>query len=113
MRAMRLARWWILPAIIVAGLAVAWRVWPPRRPDASPPSGSTGAPAVAATTATFVGSDTCRGCHQDAFTAWQSSQHREAMQPATSASVKGRFDGAEFRYDTVVSTFFQRDGRYW
>ena len=35
------------------------------------------------------------------------------MQPASDASVKGRFDGAQFRYDNVVSRFFQRDGRYW
>src|SRR5262245_17785522 len=35
------------------------------------------------------------------------------MLPADSTSVKGRFDGAEFRYDDVVSRFFQRGSRYW
>jgi predicted CXXCH cytochrome family protein len=35
------------------------------------------------------------------------------MLPADSTSVKGRFDGVEFRDDEVPSRFFQRDGRYW
>ena len=35
------------------------------------------------------------------------------MQPANTTSVKGGFDNVRFRYDDVVSTFFQRDGRYW
>ena len=35
------------------------------------------------------------------------------MQPANPTSVKGGFDNVRFRYDDVVSTFFQRDGRYW
>jgi Flp pilus assembly protein TadD len=35
------------------------------------------------------------------------------MQPANTTSVKGAFDNVRFRYDDVVSTFFQRDGRYW
>ena len=25
----------------------------------------------------------------------------------------GRFDGSQLRHDDIVSTFFQRDGRYW
>ena len=35
------------------------------------------------------------------------------MQPANPTSVKGGFDNGRFRYDDVVSTFFERDGRYW
>ena len=34
------------------------------------------------------------------------------MQPADATSVRGRFDDAQFRYDDVVSRFFQREGRY-
>jgi predicted CXXCH cytochrome family protein len=47
------------------------------------------------------------------FKAWRGSQHQEAMQPADSTSVRGDFGNSRFRYDDVVSTFFQREGRYW
>lgn len=99
----------LLPAIgvIAAAGVLIWRLQAPA-PAVTPP---VAVPHPAA--ATFVGADACGGCHQDVYRAWRTSQHREAMQPADTTSVKGRFDGSRFRYDNVVSTFFQRDGRYW
>lgn len=63
--------------------------------------------------ATFVGSDTCRGCHAAEFDAWAPSQHARAMQPATEATVLGDFSGARYSHSGVTSTFFRRDGRYF
>lgn len=63
--------------------------------------------------ATFVGSDTCRGCHAAEFGAWAPSQHARAMQPATEATVLGDFADARYTHGAITSTFFRRDGRYF
>ena len=86
--------------------ALIWLVLMPARWRHQPAAPS--APA-----ATYVGAETCAPCHRADYDAWASSQHREAMLPASAASVKGRFDGAEVREGGVVSKMFQRDGRYW
>src|ERR1051325_1467057 len=91
-------------AVIAIGAAVLWR-GAALRPHSA---GSETLPA-----ATYVGAESCAGCHRDAYDAWRKSQHHASMQPATSTSVKGRFDGNQFKYDSVVSTFSERDGRYW
>ena len=62
--------------------------------------------------ATFVGSETCAGCHQTEADLWHKSQHRVAMQHATENSVLGEFSDASFDYYGVHSRFFRRDGKY-
>ena len=62
--------------------------------------------------ATFVGSETCAGCHHTEADLWHSSQHRLAMQHATENSVLGDFNDASFDYYGVHSRFFRRDGKY-
>src|ERR1700704_3076265 len=69
------------------------------------------APAVAA--ATFVGSETCAGCHQEQAQLWRGSQHQLAMQHATDKSVQGDFNDAGFDYYGVSSRFFRKDGKYF
>jgi predicted CXXCH cytochrome family protein len=71
---------------------------------------SGGSPAVAA--ATFVGSETCTGCHRAEAELWRASQHRLAMQHATDKSVLGNFNDASFDYYGVQSRFFRRDGKF-
>jgi tetratricopeptide (TPR) repeat protein len=98
---------------LIAGVIV-WQL--PTRRSIRPshaPSQDSGAGPPTSADASYVGAEKCAGCHQDAFKAWRASQHREAMQPADTTSVRGRFDDAQFRYNEVVSRFFQRDGRYW
>ncbi len=68
--------------------------------------------ATSASAATFVGSDTCAGCHRNEADLWRSSQHRLAMQHATGKSVLGDFNDASFDYYSVHSRFFRRDGKY-
>ncbi len=60
----------------------------------------------------YVGSAACGGCHAQEAALWKGSYHDRAMQPATSATVLGKFDRARFEKDGVRSTFFTRDGQF-
>src|SRR5262249_46921986 len=70
-------------------------------------------PAPAEHPPAFAGHAACAGCHAAEAAAWQTSQHAAAMQPATPVTVLGNFDGAEFTYEGVTSTFFRRDDRFF
>lgn len=61
---------------------------------------------------TFVGAPRCATCHPAESSAWRSSQHAVAMQPARPAAVLGRFDGARLTSDGLTTTFLRRDDRY-
>jgi predicted CXXCH cytochrome family protein len=65
-----------------------------------------------ASTPTFVGSETCAGCHQAEAERWRSSQHKLAMQHANDTAVLGDFNDASFDYYGVHSRFFRRDGKF-
>ena len=73
--------------------------------------GST-AGAAPASAATFVGSETCAGCHRAEAELWRGSQHKAAMQHATDKTVLGDFRDAGFDYYGVHSRFFRRDGKF-
>jgi len=75
---------------------------------------SAGMPAAqtASEPGTFVGSETCAGCHRSEAEAWQTSQHRHAMAHATEKTVLGDFSGVEFDHYGVKSRFFRRDGNF-
>jgi len=62
--------------------------------------------------ATFVGSESCAGCHQAQAELWRSSQHKLAMQPATDHAVLGDFADASFDYYGIHSRFLRKDGKY-
>jgi predicted CXXCH cytochrome family protein len=64
------------------------------------------------TKATFVGSETCAGCHQAEAGLWQGSQHQLAMAHATDKSVLGDFSDTTFEYFGTKSRFFRKDGEY-
>jgi predicted CXXCH cytochrome family protein len=59
-----------------------------------------------------MGSAACADCHQQAYQAWRSSHHYQAMLPATAESVVGAFDGRSFEYAGVASRFFRDGDRY-
>jgi predicted CXXCH cytochrome family protein len=67
----------------------------------------------AAASATFVGSETCAGCHQAEAGLWRSSQHQHAMAHATDQSVLGNFSDTSFDYYGVRSRFFRKDGKFF
>ena len=62
--------------------------------------------------ATFVGSETCAGCHQTEAKLWNASQHKVAMQHATEKTVLGNFNDASFDHYGVHSRFFRKDGKF-
>jgi predicted CXXCH cytochrome family protein len=62
--------------------------------------------------ATFVGSQTCAGCHQAQAKLWDGSQHKLAMQHATDKTVLGDFNDTSFDYYGVHSRFFRQDGKF-
>jgi predicted CXXCH cytochrome family protein len=66
----------------------------------------------AALAATFVGSESCAGCHRAEAELWRASQHRLAMQHATDKTVLGDFSDASFDHYGVHSRFFRRDGKF-
>jgi predicted CXXCH cytochrome family protein len=92
-------------ALVVTLLFRSQRV---RQPDDS----GAAAPITAPLAPEFVGHPACIGCHRGESEAWRGSQHAQAMQPATPATVLGRFDETRFTYDGVTSTFFRRGDRY-
>jgi tetratricopeptide (TPR) repeat protein len=74
--------------------------------------GRTSSPPAPGAEATFVGSETCAGCHQAEAKLWQGSQHQRAMAHATDKSVLGDFSDATFEYFGIKSRFFRKDGKY-
>ena len=56
--------------------------------------------------------ESCAGCHQVQFSQWQASQHAEAMQPASSNTVLGNFDGQSLTHAGVRYRFLGAEGRY-
>ena len=62
---------------------------------------------------TFVGRDTCAGCHSEEESRWKGSHHDLAMQEATEKTVLGNFDGARFTHYGVTTTFFKREGKFF
>ena len=65
-----------------------------------------------AVAASFVGSETCAGCHQGEAKLWDASQHKAAMQHATNQSVLGDFNDGSFDYYGVHSRFFRRGEKF-
>jgi predicted CXXCH cytochrome family protein len=61
---------------------------------------------------TFVGSDTCAGCHQTQAHLWRASHHKEAMDHATDTSVLGDFNDSSFDNYDVRSRFFSKDKKF-
>ncbi len=44
----------------------------------------------------YLGSESCAGCHSQAYQDWRGSHHDQSMQHATAATVKGNFDNVFF-----------------
>jgi predicted CXXCH cytochrome family protein len=61
---------------------------------------------------TFVGSETCAGCHRGEAELWHGSQHKHAMDHATEKSVLGDFSDATFEYYGVRSRFFRKGDKF-
>jgi tetratricopeptide (TPR) repeat protein len=68
-----------------------------------PPPGASGPAAELVTRADFVGAETCAGCHQTEYAAWQRSTHGRAGGTASGERVIAAFNGQPIRFrDAVV-----------
>ncbi|MEZ5565009.1 MAG: multiheme c-type cytochrome [Gammaproteobacteria bacterium] len=99
-----------LLTIVIVALAffIAGRPAVPVPAPASAP-----APVADVEPANYVGRKTCSGCHATQTTAWQESQHAQAMEHAVATTVLGNFDNARFSYAGVTSTFSRRGDEFW
>src|SRR5271165_1640658 len=81
---------------------------------ASQPIGAQPQPTLtsAAMAAIYVGREVCGQCHASEVTAWETSHHAHAMQPATESTVHGDFNDAHFVYGDVTTTFTRKDGKF-
>ena len=61
----------------------------------------------------YVGVEVCSTCHAKQVNDWTGSDHSLAMQVASSSSVLGNFENSSFRYASVKSRFWKRDGRFF
>lgn len=104
-------RWAAIIALVAVVAGLAFGVY--RFRSAQPTVDIPVATEVAEIPATFVGAETCAGCHAAEAEQWRGSQHARAMQHASEATVLGDFADAKFSYNGVESTFFRRDGKYF
>ncbi|WP_114778581.1 tetratricopeptide repeat protein [Botryobacter ruber] len=63
--------------------------------------------------ASYIGSESCRSCHEQEFSDWNKSDHDLAMQEATSEFVLGDFEDQVFESQGVTNKFFRKDDKYW
>jgi|TARA_Y100000310_G_scaffold131642_1_gene130799 hypothetical protein len=69
--------------------------------------------AASGTQATFVGSQSCRSCHEKEYSLWENSHHDQAMKIADSLTVLANFNNTSFTHNTVTSTFYKKDGAFY
>lgn len=61
----------------------------------------------------YLGAESCAGCHEQAYSDWQASDHFKAMQRPSAESVLGDFSDVKVKFHGIDSRFFQRDGDYF
>jgi tetratricopeptide (TPR) repeat protein len=102
-----LERWKVVGVIATAVIVLSIPAWVIRRGGAEPIGLET------AGTATFVGREACRPCHETSFTSWQGSDHDLAMDVATEDTVLGDFKDVTFESKGVTSRFFRKNGLFF
>jgi Flp pilus assembly protein TadD len=99
-----------LGAALLAAVVVAVLLRPAPKPPAAvaPPS----AP-LPPTAASYVGAETCKGCHAREYQDWWGSHHQLAMQQAGEQTVLGDFRDASVTHFGLTSKFFRKDGKFF
>ncbi|MCG8306591.1 MAG: tetratricopeptide repeat protein [Cytophagales bacterium] len=64
------------------------------------------------TDADYVGSETCKSCHEKEYNDWEGSHHDRAMMVADEQSVLADFN-TTFTNQGVTSKFYKKDGRFF
>lgn len=63
--------------------------------------------------ATFVGSKSCKSCHEEEFKSWEGSHHDQAMKIADSTTILANFNNTTFTHNNVKNSFFKKDGDFY
>ena len=61
----------------------------------------------------YVGTETCRSCHEPEYQDWVNSHHDLAMMEANEESVKGDFNNVTHTSQGVTSRFYKKDGDFY
>ncbi len=61
----------------------------------------------------FVGTKTCKSCHQQEFDEWQNSHHDLAMQIADSTTILGDFNNTTFKNKGINYSFFKKENDFY
>src|SRR5678809_190313 len=68
---------------------------------------------LASTSPTYIGSSSCKSCHQIQYNDWLTSDHYQAMQPATDSTVLGDFNNVTYTADGITNIFSKKDGKFF
>ena len=69
--------------------------------------------AALAQSPTYVGSDSCTGCHREQADLWQGSHHQLAWTAPGPQTILGDFNDAEFAHDGTLTKFRTEAGKYY
>ena len=61
----------------------------------------------------YVGSESCAGCHEIVMQAWKDSHHAWAWKSPDETTVLGGFGDVSLEHKGVTTRFSTRDGRYY
>ncbi|AZQ64445.1 tetratricopeptide repeat protein [Flammeovirga pectinis] len=61
----------------------------------------------------FLGTETCRSCHEEEYHKWKGSDHDKSMEIATSETVLGDFNDVKFVENNVKSRFFKKGDKFF
>lgn len=61
----------------------------------------------------YVGSQTCRDCHDDRHASWSATFHRTMTQQAGVGSIQGQFDGRPLDFQGIRVRPIEQQGRYY
>lgn len=75
-------------------------------------SGAT-AHAQANTQSDYVGAETCKNCHEQAYQQWQTSDHFKAMAEATEKTVLGNFNNHSVNFHAIKTRFYTQEKHYF
>ncbi len=61
----------------------------------------------------YVRDADCAKCHPTEVAQWQGSQHQQALQPVSEATVLADFNNTSITHHGITTTFSRRDGEWW
>ncbi|REJ65504.1 MAG: C cytochrome precursor [Planctomycetota bacterium] len=104
----------IAVACLLCLALVAWGIWPTGRDEPSDATTSVAASPVSNRPIVvpadgYVGSSSCRECHEREYDTWHASYHRSMTQLPTPEAVVGDFEGTEIQIHDLKYAFY-RDG---